>query len=33
MLEEDNVGDPTPFYSTFGLAPIPLAVGLHAMLG
>jgi NADH dehydrogenase len=33
MLEEDNVGDPTPFYSTFGLTPIPLAVGLHAMLG
>ena len=33
MLEEDNVGDPQPFYSTFGLAPIPLATGLRAMLG
>jgi len=33
MLEEDNVGDPQPFYSTFGLAPIPLATGLRVTLG
>jgi uncharacterized protein YbjT (DUF2867 family) len=33
MLEEDNVCDPQPFYSTFGLTPIPLATGLRAMLG
>lgn len=33
MLEEDSVCDPQPFYSTFGLTPIPLATGLRAMLG
>jgi uncharacterized protein YbjT (DUF2867 family) len=33
MLEEDNVGDPQPFLSAFGLPPVPLAVGLRAMLG
>jgi hypothetical protein len=33
MLEEDNVCDPQPFYSTFGLPPVPLAIGLRAMLG
>ena len=33
MLEEDNVGDGQPFYSTFGLTPVPLAAGLRAMLG
>jgi NADH dehydrogenase len=33
MLEEDNVGDPQPFASTFGLTPMPLATGLRAMLG
>jgi uncharacterized protein YbjT (DUF2867 family) len=33
MLEEDTVCDPQPFYSTFGLSPIPLAAGLRAMLG
>jgi NADH dehydrogenase len=33
MLEEDNVGDPQPFYTTFGLSPVPLATGLRAMLG
>jgi uncharacterized protein YbjT (DUF2867 family) len=33
MLEEDNVGDPQPFATTFGLAPVPLATGLRAMLG
>ena len=33
MLEEDNVGDPQPFYSTFGLTPVPLAAGLRTMLG
>ena len=33
MLEEDNVCDPQPFYSTFGLSPVPLAIGLRAMLG
>ena len=33
MLEEDNVGDPRPFYSTFGLTPLPLADGLRRILG
>jgi NADH dehydrogenase len=33
MLEEDSVGDPQPFYSSFGLTPVPLAAGLRAMLG
>jgi uncharacterized protein YbjT (DUF2867 family) len=33
MLEEDNVCDSRPFYSTFGLTPVPLASGLRAMLG
>ncbi len=33
MLEEDNVCDPQPFYSAFGLPPVPLAIGLRAMLG
>jgi uncharacterized protein YbjT (DUF2867 family) len=33
MLEQDNVGDPQPFATTFGLAPVPLATGLRAMLG
>jgi uncharacterized protein YbjT (DUF2867 family) len=33
MLEEDNVGDPQPFATTFGLAPVPLATGLRTMLG
>jgi uncharacterized protein YbjT (DUF2867 family) len=33
MLEEDNVGDPRPFYTTFGQSPMPLATGLRAMLG
>src|ERR671910_818126 len=28
MLEEDNVCDPQPFYTTFGLAPVRLATGL-----
>lgn len=32
MLQEDNVGDPTPFYSTFGIRPRPLAAGLGRML-
>ena len=32
MLEEDNVGDPQPFATTFGLPPTPLAIGLRAML-
>ncbi len=32
MLEEDSVCDPTPFFSTFGLTPVPLAVGLKRML-
>ena len=32
MLEEDNVGDPQPFATTFGLPPTPMAVGLRAML-
>jgi uncharacterized protein YbjT (DUF2867 family) len=33
MLEEDNVCDPQPFFSTFGLSPVKLATGLRAMLG
>ena len=33
MLEEDNVCDPRPFYTAFGLSPVPLAAGLRAMLG
>jgi hypothetical protein len=33
MLEEDNVGNPQPFYSTFDLRPMALATGLRAMLG
>jgi NADH dehydrogenase len=33
MLEEDNICDPQPFYSAFGLSPVPLAIGLRAMLG
>lgn len=32
MLEEDGVCDPTPFYRTFGLSPVPLAKGLERML-
>jgi NADH dehydrogenase len=32
MLEEDNVCDPRPFNSTFGLTPLPLATGLARML-
>jgi uncharacterized protein YbjT (DUF2867 family) len=32
MLEEDNVCDPRPFYTTFRLEPVPLAAGLRAML-
>jgi len=33
MLEEDNTGDPGPFYATFGLTPLPLAQGLGQILG
>ena len=33
MLEEDNVCDTRPFYTTFGLTPMPLATGLRTMLG
>lgn len=33
MLEEDNVCDPAPFYRAFRLEPMPLATGLHRMLG
>jgi uncharacterized protein YbjT (DUF2867 family) len=32
MLEEDNVCDPQPFFTTFGLTPLKLATGLRAML-
>jgi NADH dehydrogenase len=32
MLEEDHTCDPRPFYSTFGLTPLPLATGLGRML-
>ena len=33
MLQEDNIGDGQPFYSTFGLTPVALDAGLRAMLG
>src|SRR5438876_4957336 len=33
MLEEDNTGDAAPFYTTFGLTPLPLAQGLRQVLG
>jgi NADH dehydrogenase len=33
MLEEDNVCDPQLFDAAFGLSPVPLAIGLRAMLG
>jgi uncharacterized protein YbjT (DUF2867 family) len=33
MLEDDNTGDGTAFYETFGLTPVPLAQGLAHMLG
>lgn len=32
MLQEDNVCDPAPFYSTFGLRTVPLATGIARML-
>jgi len=32
MLQEDSTCDPTPFYSTFDLTPLPLATGLQRML-
>jgi uncharacterized protein YbjT (DUF2867 family) len=33
MLEEDNTGDGSAFYTAFGLTPMPLGQGLHRMLG
>jgi NADH dehydrogenase len=33
MLEEDNTCDPSVFFSTFGLTPVPLSNGLRMMLG
>ena len=33
MLQEDNTGDPAPFYTAFDLTPLPLAQGLRQMLG
>jgi len=33
MLEENTTCDPAPFFSTFGLTPVPLNIGLRAMLG
>jgi uncharacterized protein YbjT (DUF2867 family) len=33
MLEENNTCDPGPFFSTFGLTPVPLVTGLRALLG
>jgi hypothetical protein len=33
MLEEDNTGDPSAFYAAFGMTPMPLALGLHQVLG
>lgn len=32
MLEEENTCEPGPFYSTFGVTPMPLSTGLAAML-
>jgi NADH dehydrogenase len=32
MLEEDNAGDPSAFYATFGIEPMPLATGLGRLL-
>jgi NADH dehydrogenase len=32
MLQEDNVCDPAPFYSTLGIRPVPLATGIGRML-
>jgi NADH dehydrogenase len=32
MLEENNTCDATPFLTTFGFTPAPLAAGLHRML-
>ena len=32
MLGEDSVCDPRPFYETFSLEPVPLALGLERML-
>lgn len=32
MLEENNTCDATPFLTTFGLTPVPLATGLRQML-
>src|SRR3989442_9781857 len=32
MLQEDNVCDPAPFYSTFGIRPVRLATGIGRML-
>ena len=33
MLETENTCDPTPFFRTFGLTPVPLQSGLARMLG
>jgi NADH dehydrogenase len=33
MLEENNTCDPTAFFTTLGLTPIPLAAGLRRVLG
>jgi NADH dehydrogenase len=33
MLEEDSTADPGPFYSVFGLTPLPLPQGLRQVLG
>ena len=33
MLQEDNTGDPGPFYATFGLTPVPFTRGLGQLLG
>jgi len=32
MLDEPNTCDPTPFFTAFGMTPIPLTAGLRAML-
>jgi uncharacterized protein YbjT (DUF2867 family) len=31
MLEEDSICDPAPFFSAFGLVPLPLATGLRRL--
>jgi hypothetical protein len=32
MLDANNTCDPTPFFRTFGLTPLPLKLGLERIL-